>query len=445
VFYLPSLRQTCTDTIHKGLPKEWQRVLKDAGISEQEQKTNPKALVDVVTFYKESNKEQTEDPIWQKFDNVRSHDSVQGGSFQASSPLVQGPLSPNYNGILSPPQSPRFPRNDQDSFENPRAAPPVPRSQMVGLGLGSLGQSGKNEAMLPMRQAPRAPGQTTTQNMIPNRAAPPVPGASRDAHPSNQQSPDEYLQPQYHRPSIDSASHRVPTPGRARAATTGGQSPHYINTSPVVNSPQQYQQQQEQAMMVAQQKLQQKQLERSQSQRTPHASPAAAQQPLAPIADIPAIPQPSQEARAGPAPRPRQRPRQSMGSTEIVAKLNQICSRDDPTQRYRGFNKIGQGASGGVFTALERGTNKCVAIKQMNLEQQPKKDLIINEIMVMRDSRHKNVVNFMESYLVKGELWVVMEYMEGGSLTDVVTFNMMSEPQIAAVCREVSLKYATTL
>ena len=190
--------------------------------------------------------------------------------------------------------------------------------------------------------------------------------------------------------------------------------------------------------MVAQQKLQQKQLERSQSQRTPHAAHAAFQQPLAPIADVPAIPQPNLEARTGPVARPRQRPRQSMDSTAIVAKLNQICSRDDPTQRYRGFNKIGQGASGGVFTALERGTNKCVAIKQMNLEQQPKKDLIINEIMVMRDSRHKNVVNFMESYLVKGELWVVMEYMEGGSLTDVVTFNMMSEPQIAAVCREVS-------
>ena len=99
-------------------------------------------------------------------------------------------------------------------------------------------------------------------------------------------------------------------------------------------------------------------------------------------------------------------------------------------------NKIGQGASGGVYTAYERGTSRCVAIKQMNLEQQPKKDLIINEILVMKDSSHPNIVNFIDSYLVGGDLWVIMEYMEGGSLTDVVTFNIMSEGQIAAVCRE---------
>jgi p21-activated kinase 1 len=72
----------------------------------------------------------------------------------------------------------------------------------------------------------------------------------------------------------------------------------------------------------------------------------------------------------------------------------------------------------------------------MNLEKQPKQDLIINEILVMRESSHPNIVNFKDSYLWKGDLWVVMEYMEGGSLTDVVTAHCMSEGQIAAVSRE---------
>ena len=72
----------------------------------------------------------------------------------------------------------------------------------------------------------------------------------------------------------------------------------------------------------------------------------------------------------------------------------------------------------------------------MDLDKQPKKDHIINEILLMRASRHANIVNYIDSFLYKNELWVVMEYMEGASLTDVVTANLMTEGQIAAVGRE---------
>ncbi|KAI9305242.1 kinase-like domain-containing protein, partial [Cunninghamella echinulata] len=134
--------------------------------------------------------------------------------------------------------------------------------------------------------------------------------------------------------------------------------------------------------------------------------------------------------------REQRRQREAEKDAQIIADLKAICTDADPTKLYRNMLKIGQGASGGVCTAQSVDTNMSVAIKQMNLAQQPKKELIINEILIMREARNKNIVNFIDSFLVHGELWVVMEYMEGGSLTDVVTTNMMTETQIATVCRE---------
>ncbi|XP_068153814.1 serine/threonine-protein kinase Pak isoform X1 [Drosophila tropicalis] len=143
------------------------------------------------------------------------------------------------------------------------------------------------------------------------------------------------------------------------------------------------------------------------------------------------------QASAGANTRAANAKKKKMSDEEILEKLRTIVSVGDPNRKYTKMEKIGQGASGTVYTAIESSTGMEVAIKQMNLSQQPKKELIINEILVMRENKHPNVVNYLDSYLVSEELWVVMEYLPGGSLTDVVTETCMDEGQIAAVCREV--------
>jgi len=68
--------------------------------------------------------------------------------------------------------------------------------------------------------------------------------------------------------------------------------------------------------------------------------------------------------------------------------------------------------------------------------------LLITEISIMKTSRHPAIVDYIESYVVGDQLWVVMEFMGGGCLTEVLEqfeFVQMTEPQIAHVCTE-SLK-----
>ena len=93
-----------------------------------------------------------------------------------------------------------------------------------------------------------------------------------------------------------------------------------------------------------------------------------------------------------------------------------------------------------MYVAKTLATGKKVAIKEMDLSNQPRKELIVNEILVMKESQHPNIVNFLESYLVKNnELWVVMEYMEGGALTDIIENNTLEEDQISSISMEVCL------
>lgn len=123
---------------------------------------------------------------------------------------------------------------------------------------------------------------------------------------------------------------------------------------------------------------------------------------------------------------------------EVYQELRRICILDDPLERYEKTKEVGKGASGVVFIAHDIILHNQVAIKTIDLKNQSSKELILNEIRVLQDFNHKNLVNFLAAYFIEqdNELWVVLEYMDGGPLTDVVTETVMKERQIAAVCHE---------
>ncbi|KAL7267031.1 signal transducing kinase of the PAK [Rhizina undulata] len=406
-----------------GLPKEWQRMLQESGITRKEQEQNPQAVMDIVAFYSDVSAHKTGDDVWKKFPQ-----QPDGQQFMASSPNTPGPSPLTGAPLMSPPISPRFPPNHEGSFENPRSPPPIPPGGKRSTGSHHIPS---RPAPRPPASPPREPGQLN--QLFPPRTAPPTPQPV--IH--QQQYLVEQLQQDTYQPHEGLNFEFAPAPAPSIPSPIIHQSP-LISSNPspphAVDSPATQQSyfpppgSYQQPQHVAQAPL-------------PHRSPPTAALPF-PLPQQPLVqqqqpPQQPHGGHVGPVPGQRRHNRNRLSKDiDIVTRLNAICTNADPTKLYRSFNKIGQGASGGVYTAHQVGSNRSVAIKQMNLEQQPKKDLIINEILVMKESKHKNIVNFMDSFLHRGDLWVVMEYMEGGSLTDVVTFNIMTEGQIAAVCRE---------
>jgi len=87
---------------------------------------------------------------------------------------------------------------------------------------------------------------------------------------------------------------------------------------------------------------------------------------------------------------------------------------------------------------MTKDPEKKVAIKKMEVKGDTIK-LLVTEINIMRTCKHDNVIEYIDSYVVDNQLWVVMGFMDAGCLTDILeqfSAIQMSEPQISRVCNE---------
>ncbi|KAI6041257.1 STE/STE20/PAKA protein kinase [Pisolithus marmoratus] len=368
-----------------GLPKEWQQLLQESGISRSEQEKNPQAVMDIVKFYQEGHGD-----VWDKMGTIETtpYLSSQKALPADDAPQSSRPAPPPPKKPMPSPVSPSASAPSATSPSSYRPAPAPPTTAMPALDRSSSQRTPTRSSKL------QDIGRANTTRV----RRPPSIGASHSPQPSHGGTGTGPGAAKPHsRPSPGSSQSDLPLKG----------------TGPQQSLPSSKERDKEREPKP----LQHYQPHHVQQQQQ---SPAVAS--LA-------------KAAAGATPRRREK-KDKDNSDDIIRRLQQICTDADPTKLYRNLVKIGQGASGGVYTAYQVGTNLSVAIKQMDLDKQPKKDLIINEILVMRASRHPNIVNYIDSFLYKNDLRVVMEYMEGGSLTDVVTANLMTEGQIAAVSRE---------
>ncbi|XP_065087560.1 mitogen-activated protein kinase kinase kinase kinase 3 isoform X2 [Ochlerotatus camptorhynchus] len=120
--------------------------------------------------------------------------------------------------------------------------------------------------------------------------------------------------------------------------------------------------------------------------------------------------------------------------------LSSGISRRNPEDEYELIHKIGSGTYGDVYKAKKLQSNELAAIKVIKLEPGDDIQIIQQEIVMMRDCRHPNIISYYGSYLRHDKLWICMEYCGGGSLQDIYQVTgPLTELQIAYMCRETLL------
>ncbi|CAL1386340.1 unnamed protein product [Linum trigynum] len=106
--------------------------------------------------------------------------------------------------------------------------------------------------------------------------------------------------------------------------------------------------------------------------------------------------------------------------------------------RFSSLELIGRGSFGDVYKAFDKELNKEVAIKVIDLEES-EDDIedIQKEISVLSQCRCPYITEYYGSYLQQTKLWIIMEYMAGGSVADLLQSGPpLDETSIACILRD---------
>lgn len=109
----------------------------------------------------------------------------------------------------------------------------------------------------------------------------------------------------------------------------------------------------------------------------------------------------------------------------------------DPASQYTLLSKLGTGSFGTVYKAMHNESKQIVAIKQIDLEDSDD-DIteIQQEIAHLAQCDSEYVTRYYGSFVKGYKLWIIMEYLAGGSCLDLLKPGVFSEAHIAVICRE---------